>query len=139
MLVKIAPDLSDEDIDAAGRVLTDLEVDGVIATNTTVTRFGLEGVRHANEAGGLSGEPLMGKSTLVLRRLRTRLPETIPMIGVGGILSGADAAAKAAAGATLVQTYTGLVYRGPALVGECVEALRRRKEAPSRGNMPPHD
>ena len=137
MLVKIAPDLSDEDIDAAGRVLADLEVDGVIATNTTVGRFGLDGVRHANEVGGLSGEPLMGKSTLVLRRLRTRLPEAIPMIGVGGILSGADAAAKAAAGATLVQMYTGLVYRGPGLVGECVEALRRRKEAPSRGHVPP--
>ena len=78
MLVKIAPDLSDEDIDAAGRVLADLQVDGVIATNTTVSRFGLEGVRHANEAGGLSGEPLMGKSTLVLRRLRTRLPWRAP-------------------------------------------------------------
>jgi dihydroorotate dehydrogenase len=139
MLVKIAPDLSDDDIDAAGRVLTDLSVDGVIATNTTIGRFGLEGVRHANEAGGLSGEPLMGKSTLVLRRLRTRLPESIPMIGVGGILSGADAATKQAAGATLVQMYTGLVYRGPGLISECVEALRRRKEGPSRGNLPPHD
>jgi dihydroorotate dehydrogenase len=138
MLVKIAPDLSDEDIDAAGRVLTDLEVDGVIATNTTVSRFGLEDVRHGKEAGGLSGEPLMGRSTLVLRRLRTRLPESIPMIGVGGIMSGSDAAAKAAAGATLVQIYTGLVYRGPALIGDCVDAMRRRKEAPSRGNMPPH-
>ena len=138
MLVKIAPDLSDEDIDAAGRVLADLEVDGVIATNTTISRFGLDGVRHANEVGGLSGEPLMGKSTMVMRRLRARLPETIPMIGVGGILSGADAAAKAAAGAALVQKYTGLVYRGPALIGECIDALRRRKEAPSRGNVPPH-
>ena len=95
-------------------------------------------MRHANEAGGLSGEPLMGKSTLVLRRLRTRLPERIPMIGVGGILSGADAATKMAAGATLVQMYTGLVYRGPALIGECVDALRRRKEAPSRGHVPPN-
>jgi len=139
MLVKIAPDLSDDDIDAAGRVLSDLEVDGVIATNTTVGRFGLEGVRHAEEAGGLSGAPLMGKSTLVLRRLRTRLPEHIPMIGVGGILAGADAATKAAAGATLVQMYTGLVYRGPALIAECVDAMRRRKEAPSRGHVPPHE
>jgi dihydroorotate dehydrogenase len=137
MLVKIAPDLSDEDIDAAGRVLSDLEVDGVIATNTTVSRFGLEHVRHAEQTGGLSGEPLMGRSTLVLRKLRTRLPEHIPLVGVGGILSGADAAAKAAAGASLVQLYTGLVYRGPALIGECVDAMRRRKEAPSRGNLPP--
>jgi dihydroorotate dehydrogenase len=69
--------------------------------------------------------------------LRTRLPENIPLIGVGGILSGADAAKKMAAGASLVQLYTGLVYRGPTLIGECVEAMRRRKEAPSRGNLPP--
>jgi len=137
MLVKVAPDLSDQDIDAAARVLGDLKVDGVIATNTTVSRFAVQGARHADEAGGLSGAPLMEKSTAVLRRMRTRLPESIPMIGVGGILSGADAAAKMSAGATLVQVYTGLVYRGPRLVGECVDAMRRRKEAPSRGNLPP--
>lgn len=137
MLVKIAPDLTDNDVEAAARVLGDLQVDGVIATNTTVSRVGIEGAPHANEAGGLSGRPLLGQATAVLRMMRTRLPESIPMIGVGGILSGADAAAKMAAGATLVQCYTGLVYRGPALVQECVEAMRRRKEAPSRGNMPP--
>ena len=138
MLVKVAPDLSESDVDAAARVLADLEVDGVIATNTTVKRSLLiEGAEHANETGGLSGRPLMGPSTTILRMLRTRLPESIPLIGVGGIVSGADAATKQAAGATLVQVYTGLVYRGPALVRECVEALRRRKEAPSRGNMPP--
>ena len=137
MLVKIAPDLSESDIDAAGRVLGDLQVDGVIATNTTIAREGVEGARHAGEVGGLSGAPLMAKSTSVLRMLRTRLPEAIPLVGVGGILHGADAATKQAAGATLVQLYTGLVYRGPALVGECVEALRRRKEAPSRGTIPP--
>ena len=137
MLVKVAPDLSESDIDAAARVLADLEVDGVIATNTTVKRSLLiEGAEHANETGGLSGRPLMGPSTTILRMLRTRLPESIPLIGVGGIVSGADAATKQAAGAMLVQLYTGLVYRGPALVRECVEALRRRKEAPSRGNMP---
>ena len=137
MLVKIAPDLSDNDIEAAGRVLGDLGVDGVIAGNTTVSRDGVEGTRHADEVGGLSGAPLMARSTAVLRMLRTRLPEHIPVIGVGGILHGADAATKQAAGATLVQTYSGLVYRGPALISECVDALRRRKEAPSRGNMPP--
>ncbi len=128
MLVKIAPDLSDDDIDAAARVLGDLGVDGVIATNTTTSRVGVEGLRHAEEAGGLSGAPLLDKSTYVLRRLRTRLPETIPLVGVGGILSGADAVAKMAAGAVLVQTYTGLVYRGPELVHECVEAIRRRRD-----------
>lgn len=137
MLVKVAPDLSENDIDAAGRVLGDLNVDGVIAGNTTLSRDGVEGARHADEAGGLSGAPLMAKATVVLRMLRTRLPEHIPLIGVGGILHGADAATKQAAGAILVQTYTGLIYRGPALIGECVEALRRRKEAPSRGTLPP--
>ncbi len=137
MLVKIAPDLSDNDIEAAGRVLGDLGVDGVIAGNTTISRDGVEGARHADEDGGLSGAPLMARATAVLRMLRTRLPEHIPVIGVGGILQGADAATKQAAGATLVQTYSGLIYRGPALIGECVDALRRRKEAPSRGNLPP--
>ena len=136
MLVKSAPDLSESDIDAAGRVLGDLAVDGVIATNTTIARDGVEGARFADEVGGLSGAPLMGKSTAVLRMLRTRLPESIPLVGVGGILHGADAATKQAAGALLVQVYTGLVYRGPALVGECVDALRRRKEAPSSTPLP---
>ena len=133
VLVKVAPDLSDSDIDAAARVLADLGVDGVVATNTTVARTAVQDHRHAQETGGLSGAPLMGQSTLVLRRLRTRLPESIPLVGVGGILSGADAVAKMAAGASLVQCYTGLVYRGPELVGECVDAMRRRKESPSRG------
>ena len=136
VLVKIAPDLSDSDIAAAGRVLGDLQVDGVIAGNTTISRDGVEGARHADEVGGLSGAPLMGMSTAVLRRLRTRLPEAIPLVGVGGILHGADAATKQAAGATLMQVYTGLIYRGPALIGECVDALRRRKEAPSSTPVP---
>ena len=136
MLVKVAPDLSDDDVDAAARVLSDLQVDGVIATNTTVSRISVQEHRHSRETGGLSGAPLMDKSTAVLRMLRTRMPESIPLIGVGGILSGADAVKKMAAGASLVQCYSGLVYRGPRLIGECVEAIRRRKEAPSRGNLP---
>jgi dihydroorotate dehydrogenase len=136
MLVKVAPDLTDDDVDAAARVLSDLDVDGVIATNTTVSRISVQGHPKARETGGLSGEPLMNKSTAVLRMLRTRMPEHIPLIGVGGILSGADAAKKMAAGAALVQIYTGLIYRGPVLIGECVEAMRRRKEAPSRGSLP---
>ena len=135
VLVKIAPDLGEGDIDAAARVLGDLAVDGVIATNTTVSREGLVDTRHIDEAGGLSGAPLMASATATLRMMRTRLPDHIPMIGVGGIMEGADAATKQAAGAVLVQTYTGLVYRGPALIGECVEALRRRKEARS-GALP---
>ena len=128
MLVKIAPDLTDEDIESCARVLGDLHVDGVIATNTTVDRLPVEGHRHAGEAGGLSGAPLYGKSTAVLRRLRGRLDPAIPLIGVGGILNGADAAGKIAAGATMVQLYSGMVYRGPELVGECVDAIRRRRE-----------
>lgn len=137
MLVKIAPDLSDPDIEACARVLTEMEVDGVIATNTTVSRIAVEGVRGADEAGGLSGKPLMGRSTTVLRMMRTRLPESIPLVGVGGILSGADAVTKMAAGATLVQCYSGLVYRGLGLINECVEAIRRRKFSPSGGPLPP--
>ncbi|MBB3274763.1 MULTISPECIES: quinone-dependent dihydroorotate dehydrogenase [unclassified Pseudoxanthomonas] len=137
MLVKVAPDLSDDDIDAVARVLGDLGVDGVIATNTTVSRISVQDDPLAHETGGLSGAPLMGQSTLVLRRLRTRLPDRIPLIGVGGILSGADAVAKMAAGASLVQVYSGMVYRGPELIGECVDAIRRRREAPSRGAVAP--
>ena len=137
MLVKIAPDLSDEDIDAVARVLRDLSVDGVIATNTTVSRLSVQAHPFAHETGGLSGTPLMEQSTTVLRKLRTRLPDHIPVIGVGGILSGADAVAKMSAGASLVQCYTGLVYRGPELVSECVEAIRRRREHRSTGAVPP--
>lgn len=133
LLVKIAPDLSDEDLDAAARVLADMQVDGVIATNTTVSRLEVQQHPLAQQVGGLSGAPLLSRSTSALRRLRTRLPESIPLVGVGGILSGADAVAKTVAGAQLVQVYSGLIYRGPALVGECVEAIRRRKEAPASG------
>jgi dihydroorotate dehydrogenase len=82
----------------------------------------------AAEAGGLSGAPLYARSTAVLRKLRLRLDDATPIIGVGGILSGADAAGKVSAGATLVQFYTGLVYRGPELIAECVGSLRRRRE-----------
>jgi dihydroorotate dehydrogenase len=137
MLVKVAPDLSDDDIDAVARVLADLSVDGVIATNTTVSRINVQDHPLAHETGGLSGAPLLGQSTTVLRRLRARLPDNIPLIGVGGILSGADAVAKMSAGASLVQCYSGLIYRGPELVRECVEAIRRRREAPSRGAVAP--
>ena len=128
VLVKIAPDLSDDDIDASARVLGELGVDGVVVSNTTVDRLAVEGHALAKEAGGLSGRPLYGKSTAVLRRMRSRLPARIPLVGVGGILSGADAVGKVTAGAELVQFYTGLIYRGPSLVGDCVQALRHRRE-----------
>jgi dihydroorotate dehydrogenase len=137
MLVKVAPDLSDEDIDAVCRVLSDLSVDGVIATNTTVDRSLIHAHPLAGQAGGLSGAPLLAQSTMVLRRMRARLPDSIPIIGVGGITSGADAVAKMSAGAALTQVYSGLVYQGPSLVYDCVEAIRRRREQPSRGAVAP--
>src|SRR5690348_434253 len=99
------------------------EIDGVIATNTTVTRNGVAGLPHGNETGGLSGAPLRDAATAVVRQLGDALAGQIPIIGVGGIASGADAVEKIAAGASLVQLYTGLVYRGPQLVRECIDAV----------------
>ena len=128
MLIKLAPDLSESAIDSVAAVLNAARVDGVIAGNTTIDRLPIEGHPLAGEAGGLSGQPLYGKSTAVLRRLRQRLDNSIALIGVGGILSGADAAGKLAAGAELVQLYTGMIYRGPGLIDECVDAIRRRRE-----------
>lgn len=126
MLLKIAPDLGEAELDAIAGVLRDARIDGVLCTNTTIGRAGVAGHRHAGEAGGLSGAPLFAPSTAVLRGLHERLGDGVPLIGVGGIVRGADAAAKLDAGAALVQFYSGMVYRGPALVGECVEAIRAR-------------
>lgn len=128
MLVKVAPDLSDQELDGVASVFNAMRVDGVITGNTTIDRLSIEGHELAGEIGGLSGQPLYGKSTALLRKLRLRLDDSIPLIGVGGIMSGADAAGKIAAGAQLVQFYTGLIYRGPALINECVTAIRRRRE-----------
>ena len=125
LALKIAPDLGGEQIEAIAAALLRHRIDCVIATNTTVSRDGVEGLRHSEEAGGLSGAPLRELSNAVIRGMKRALGDTIPIIGVGGILSGADAQAKIDAGATLVQLYTGLIYRGPALVAECARALRR--------------
>jgi len=124
MLLKIAPDLREEAMDAIAEVVLAAGMDGLICTNTTVARDAVVGDRHAGEAGGLSGRPVFARSTAVLRGMAQRLGGKLPLVGVGGILDGSDAVAKIAAGASLVQCYTGLVYRGPALVGACVEALR---------------
>ena len=124
MLLKIAPDLREEEMDAIAEVVLAAGMDGLICTNTTVARDAVVGDRHAGEAGGLSGRPVFTRSTAVLRGMAQRLGGKLPLVGVGGILDGSDAVAKIAAGAILVQCYTGLVYRGPALVGACVEALR---------------
>lgn len=126
MLLKIAPDLSDTELDSIADVLRSARIDGVICTNTTVDRGPVAGHRHANEAGGLSGKPVFAKSTAVLRGMSQRLGSETPLIGVGGIVAGADASAKIGAGAALVQFYTGMIYRGPALIGECVDAIRAR-------------
>lgn len=124
LAVKIAPDLADADLLTVGQALLRHELDAVIATNTTLSRVGVEGLRHAEEAGGLSGAPLRARSTAVVRQLRDILEDKLPIIAVGGILSGADAAAQLAAGASLVQIYTGFIYRGPELIREAVKALR---------------
>lgn len=123
LAVKIAPDLSTAEARRIARALVDHRIDGVIATNTTVDRSTVAGLPHADEAGGLSGRPLRQKSTAVIRTLAKELDGALPIIGVGGILSGADAREKISAGATLVQIYTGLIYRGPELVAEVARAL----------------
>jgi dihydroorotate dehydrogenase len=126
LTLKIAPDISAEQIEGIARSLLNHGMDGVIATNTTVARTGVEGLPRGDEVGGLSGGPLRERATLVVRRLRAALSERIPIIGVGGILRGEDATEKIAAGARLIQLYSGLIYEGPRLVAECVRALERR-------------
>ena len=100
---------------------------GLIATNTTLSREAVQGLPHAEETGGLSGAPVLDKSNAVIRQLRAALGKHFPIIGVGGILSGTDAAAKIEAGADVVQIYTGLIYRGPALVREAALAVRQMR------------
>jgi dihydroorotate dehydrogenase len=126
MVVKIAPDLTDDAIAGIARRLIEARVDGVIATNTTLARDAVEGLKHANEAGGLSGRPLRAGSNEVIRTLAKALDGALPIIGVGGILDAQDARDKLSAGAALVQIYTGLIYRGPALVRDAVEACATR-------------
>ena len=126
LVLKIAPDLEHGDLQAVARLLVTHRIDGVIATNTTVSRAAIHGLPRAEEAGGLSGGPLRAQATATVRELSKALDGALPIIGVGGILSGADALEKIEAGASLVQIYTGLVYRGPELVAECGAALATR-------------
>ena len=124
LFLKIAPDLETTDIDLIADLSMQFGIDAIIATNTTIARDLVQGMQHSQEAGGLSGAPVRALSTQVIKTLKARLGNNLPIIGVGGILSGADAKEKIMAGASLVQIYSGLIYRGPDLVNECAKALR---------------
>lgn len=125
LFVKIAPDLEEAQVEAIAAALVRHGMDGVIATNTTVSREAVKGLPHGEETGGLSGAPLLAASNRVITQLRASLGPRFPIIGAGGVLSAADAVSKVRAGADLVQIYTGLIYRGPALVGEAARALQQ--------------
>jgi dihydroorotate dehydrogenase len=121
--VKIAPDMSEAEIRQVADNLVTAGIDGVIATNTTLSRESVAGHKYASEAGGLSGAPVTQLSTRVIEQLHAELGGKLPIIGVGGIMNGADARAKIAAGASLVQLYSGLIYRGPGLISEAADAI----------------
>jgi dihydroorotate dehydrogenase len=127
IVLKIAPDIDDEQTRNIADALLRHKMDGVIATNTTLSREAVQGLPDGDQAGGLSGAPVFEKSNAVIRALHEELGDAVPIIGVGGILSGSDAKAKMTAGASLVQIYTGLIYRGPVLVRECAAAVRGMK------------
>ena len=124
LALKIAPDIDADQIQNIAGALLRHKIDGVIATNTTLSRNHVAGMRHGHETGGLSGAPVFDLSNIVVREMKKVLGDAVPIIGVGGILSGLDAKEKMAAGAQLVQLYSGLIYRGPALVRECADALK---------------
>lgn len=130
--LKIAPDLDDAQIRDVANVARQTRIDAIVATNTTVSRAGVESYANGFQTGGLSGAPLRERSTRVLKLLSRELQGEIPLIGVGGIFSGADAVEKIEAGATLVQIYSGLIYRGPGLVEECVSACLKHETVRSR-------
>lgn len=126
MAVKVAPDLSDEEVAELAQAFKQFEIDAVIATNTTMSRDGVEGLQFSDEAGGLSGRPVFKKSTEIVRKFRTELPKNLPIIAAGGIMSGEDAIEKLDAGAELVQIYSGFIYQGPKLVSDIVHAINKR-------------
>ena len=127
IFVKIAPDLDDAQIDVVAATLKRHAMDGVVATNTTVNREAVKGLRHAQEAGGLSGAPVLAASNRVIGQLRAALGQGFPIIGVGGVMSGADAVSKIKAGADVVQIYTGLIYQGPGLVSEAANSIKKSR------------
>lgn len=127
IFVKIAPDLDEAQIEVIAATLKRHAMDGVIATNTTLSREAVKGMAHAEEAGGLSGAPVLAASNRVISQLRAALGTGFPIIGVGGVMSGADAVSKIKAGADVVQIYTGLIYKGPALVTEAARAIQQAR------------
>lgn len=129
MFLKIAPDLDEAQVAVIAAALKRHTMDGVVATNTTMSRDAVAGLPHAQEAGGLSGRPVRASSNRVISQLRAELGAGFPIVGVGGVLSAADAVEKIAAGADVVQIYTGLIYRGPALVHQVGQALRAARHA----------
>ncbi|HEY8067291.1 MAG TPA: dihydroorotate dehydrogenase (quinone), partial [Burkholderiales bacterium] len=131
LALKIAPDLGDEAVRSVANIARRERIDGIVATNTTISRDAVRGLPFAAEQGGLSGAPLRERATQVVKILAQTLDGAIPVIGAGGILSGADAAEKLDAGAALVQIYSGLIYRGPQLVTECVSACLARSRTAS--------
>ncbi len=124
IFIKIAPDLDEAQVDVIAATLKRHGMDGVVATNTTLARDAVKGMRHAEEAGGLSGSPVLAASNRVIGQLRAALGKGYPIIGVGGVMSGADAVSKIRAGADVVQIYTGLIYKGPELVKDAANALK---------------
>jgi len=127
IFVKIAPDLENAQIEVIAVTLKRHAMDGVIATNTTLSREAVKGMTHAEEAGGLSGAPVLAASNRVISQLRAALGAGFPIIGVGGVMSGADAVSKIKAGADAIQIYTGLIYKGPALVTEAARAIQQAR------------
>ena len=127
IFVKIAPDLDEAQVDVIAATLKRHAMDGVVATNTTLSRDAVKGLRHAEETGGLSGAPVLAASNRVIGQLRAALGQGFPIIGVGGILSGADAVTKIKAGADVVQIYTGLIYKGPALVADAANMIKKSR------------
>jgi dihydroorotate dehydrogenase len=124
LFLKIAPDLEQNDIKLIADLLVEFKIDAIIATNTTIARDAVQDLEFGQEAGGLSGAPVRDASTKVIRSLKEYLGDAIPIVGVGGIMSGKDGQEKIAAGASLVQIYSGLIYRGPKLISECAAALK---------------
>ena len=131
IFVKIAPDLDEIQVRVIASAMRRHGMDGVVATNTTLARDAVQGLPHAQESGGLSGAPVLQASNRVIRQLRQALGAGFPIIGVGGILSGADAVSKIEAGADVVQIYTGLIYRGPQLVTEAAQAIKQHRAPPA--------